>query len=513
MNHPKACGFSQNQKLTKVWVELGLLAGVFALLYSSVFASLVHAWWENDAFSHGFFVPLISLYLIWIRRDRLKDISLEPNLAGGIAVVVIAGLIFLSGDLSSVVLLKELSLIVMIAGLILLLMGGAYLKALSFPVSYLLFMVPFLRGVTDRVYWPFQIFAAKAGTALLKAAGVPVLLESQYIELPNIKLEVAVECSGVHYLISIIAIGIPLAYLTQKTWTRKIGLVSFAVAIAIFANALRIAFIGVWAYYYDASHIHGPFHIFQGFLVSQVGFVVLFIGAWILSSIPVRSAQKKEVIKPAQAPAPHAGYRMFDRYWSAAFFILALLAIFSYTYTPKSIPLRLDLREFPIIINSWKGTELNPGEISLTEKADREILRAYRDGSGHEIRLYIGYFESQHQDKKMLNYSLMMLNRGSEQIEIPTGINGSIRANSKVLYDGNKRYSAIFWYDLNGRILTNIYLAKLVTMADAFMRGRTNGAVVVVTAPLDGSENLNEAMKVQQEFIRNISPILRSHLP
>jgi exosortase/archaeosortase family protein len=102
-------------------------------------------------------------------------------------------------------------------------------------------------------------------------------------------LEVAEECSGVRYLISIIAIGIPLAYFTQRNWWRKIGLVITSVIIGILSNGVRVAFVVLCAYYYGKNNIQGPFHMFQGLFVSIVGFIFLFISAWLLSKIPYKS--------------------------------------------------------------------------------------------------------------------------------------------------------------------------------------------------------------------------------
>jgi exosortase len=169
--------------------------------------------------------------------------------------------------------------------------------ALAFPLAYLILMVPILDEVIDKIHWPFQLFSARMGSILLRIFDIPFFLKVNYFELPNMTLEVAEECSGVRYLISIIAIGIPLAYFTQKGWWRKIVLVATAVIIGILANGVRVALVVLCAYYYGENNIQGPFHIFQALFVSVVGFVFLFILAWFLSKIPfprVESVQEKK---------------------------------------------------------------------------------------------------------------------------------------------------------------------------------------------------------------------------
>jgi exosortase len=120
---------------------------------------------------------------------------------------------------------------------------------------------------------------------MLNALNVPVFQHSNYLDLPTISLEVARACSGVNYLVSIIALGIPLAYFTQKTWLRKIVLVLSGVIVGIIINSIRVTLIGIWAYR-GGEIVHGPLHIFQSFFVSVIGFIFLIIFAVILNKIP-----------------------------------------------------------------------------------------------------------------------------------------------------------------------------------------------------------------------------------
>jgi len=290
-----------NQKQSKallenIWIKVGLLIVAFFFAYGKVMPLLVRTW-SRDDYSHGFLVPILALYFIWIDRKRLRNLLIQPNILGGLPLTLLGSLMLMMGNIGSVVIVQELSLIVIITGLVLMLLGTRYLLALAFPLSYLILMVPILDEVIDKIHWPFQLFSARMGSALLRIFNIPFFLRANYFELPNMTLEVAEECSGVRYLISIIAIGIPLAYFTQKGWWRKIVLVATAVIIGILANGVRVALVVLCAYYYGENNIQGPFHIFQALFVSVVGFVFLFILAWFLSKIPfprVESVQEKK---------------------------------------------------------------------------------------------------------------------------------------------------------------------------------------------------------------------------
>jgi exosortase len=171
-------------------------------------------------------------------------------------------------------------------------LGTRYLMALSLPLAYLILMVPIFDEAIEKIHWPFQIVTAVVSSELLTILGVPLIRNAQYIQLPNITMEVAEVCSGIRYLVSIIAIAVPLAYFTQKGWWRKVVLIISAIVIGIVTNWMRVTFIGIWVYYSGGSNIHGPLHIFQGVFVSVAGFILLFIFAWLLSKAHFTSKEK-----------------------------------------------------------------------------------------------------------------------------------------------------------------------------------------------------------------------------
>jgi exosortase len=338
-------------------LRIGFLIALFLFLYAPVSMSLMKAWWARDDYSHGFLVPFISLYLIWYRWERVDQLQVQPALLSGLSVIMAAGIMLLFGDAGGVITLQALSFVVMVAGLVLCLLGRDYLKALSFPIAYLLFMIPIADYLLAPLHWNFQLMAAKMGVGILQTLGFAVYLENQFIVLPHITLEVAKACSGINYLISIIAIGIPLAYVTQKNvWCRFVLVVS-AVMIGVIANWVRVAGIGIWAYY-GGEVLHGPFHIFQGLFVAQLGFISLFAGAWLLAKIKV-PCSLPEGAHFSQGKAvsgkrdPKYQNLFSSRSWFAAVLTLAGLLGYLSFQDRHPVSLKEELTLFPLTIESW----------------------------------------------------------------------------------------------------------------------------------------------------------------
>jgi exosortase len=129
----------------------------------------------------------------------------------------------------------------------------------------------------DRITFPMQLFASKVAANTLYLIGIPVLREGNVMLLANTSLEVAEACSGIRSLISLLALSIVFAYLSQKETWKRILLVLSTFPIAIIANAARVSGTGILAHYYGDSVAQGFFHGFSGWILFVVAFVCLFL--------------------------------------------------------------------------------------------------------------------------------------------------------------------------------------------------------------------------------------------
>ncbi len=518
LNQPINSSTSASISHSTIFWKIGILAAVFAFVYFYTIVSFIKTWSGRDDYSHGFLIPFISLYFVWHKRNKLRDIPVEPNLIGGLILISIGGLMLLTGYIGSVVMVQQISVLIVIPGIVLTLLGVNYLKALILPLAYLVFMIPSILDLfIGNVHWPFQLFGATVAEKILNIFKIPVFRQANFLELPNITLEVANACSGVRYLISIIALAIPMAYLTLKNQWKKVLLVIMAAIIGILVNPIRVALIGIWSYS-GGGTVHGPYHIFQGFFVSVIGFISLFFLAWILSGIPsFRVCQTSQNII-AGNNTPHLSFglniKQINHAWLITIVMLLVLGSFLYLYKPLPIPLKSPLNNFPLIIVDWKSKYLQIKSFPVqVQGADSELNRIYRNSSGREIKLYAGYFESQSQDKELIHYKLDKLYEQAEEIEIPLTSLDNVRVNKAVIKEGFQNSLILYWYNLNGQIITNNYKAKYITALNGLIHRRTNGAIVIVSSNLNHSEEFQKVFDDEVEFVQIIMPVLKSYFP
>ena len=470
----------------------GVIILLFAAVYSQTFASLVSMWGGSDDYTHGFLVPLISAYIIWRKGGLLLETRAQPAIAFGTFIMLLAGAALVAGKLGSIVILEELSIPLMIAGLVLLLAGPFFLKALWFPIAYLLFMVKMFGEGSEKFHWPFQLLASNIGVWILQAVGIPAYKEAQYIQLPNIMLEVASACSGLRFLVSIIAIGIPLAWLTQRSWAKRVGLVVFAILIAVLANGLRVALIGVWAFY-GGEVVHGPMHVFQGMFVAWIGFIALFASAWFLAG--KEEGDRVKAMKPAALAMSLLDRLSSGRNWKAACATaVALLAVtgglyFFYKTSPAS--LAAPLSSLPSTLGGWTATDEPAADFLVATGGTEEFARIYRKGNA-AFRVYISYYDEQAQDHEMVNYrNSWKLHRGERVSSVATTAGSTEEVNIALLKENNDRRLALFWYQMDSRIIADRVTVKLWTMWKALASRRTNGAVAIVSASAEAGDTAN----------------------
>jgi exosortase len=253
-----------------------LLVAVLAVLYAPVIRLLVWQWYNDPDYGHGFLVPLLSAYLIWARRDKLRQIPRLPSAWGMVVVLFSLGLLFL-GSLGAENSLSRLSILCTICGLIVYFAGWALLRAMTFPLGFLLFAIPFPVVVYNEIVFPLQFLASKFATRVLEILNLfPVMREGNVLVLPDMKLEVVEACSGIRSLMSLLALAAGYGYVVERSVAARWLLVIAMVPLAIISNGTRVVITAIMANYIGPKAAQGFMHEFSGWVIFVIA-TVLFL--------------------------------------------------------------------------------------------------------------------------------------------------------------------------------------------------------------------------------------------
>ncbi len=275
----------------KLWALL--LIVTLAWVYAPILQELWHDWSHDDNYSHGFFVPPVTAWLLWQRRKEFASAPLRVDARGLLLLLPSLGVLLL-GTAGAEYFLQRSSLVGVLGGLLWFGCGAAWTRLALFPVAFLLFAIPIPYVVYYSMSFPLQQLAARVATFGLSALGIAAMRVGNTIELPGGTLEVAEACSGLRSLVSLLALGALFGKLTQKVaWKQWLVFLS-TVPIAIVGNGLRVFATGLAVHLGGKSWAEGAIHEAMGLLVFVFALLVLMMESALLGGLDLRPSPPPE---------------------------------------------------------------------------------------------------------------------------------------------------------------------------------------------------------------------------
>lgn len=244
--------------------------------YIPTIAWMLDRWIEKESYyGHGFLIPLVSLAIIWQRRGLLANIKKSPDLTG-MWIVTAALLVHIAAAALKVYFISGFSFVVVIYGLVIFFFGKETARNLTFPIWFLLAMIPlplvWISGLTVQL----KLFATHISTFLLNKMGFPSVCQGNIIIMPNSRILIEAPCSGLRSLISLLTLGMIFAYAMKGPLWKKSTLFLSSVPIAMTTNIVRILLLSTVNDLYGERIAMGFVHDASGFVVFGLAFAMLY---------------------------------------------------------------------------------------------------------------------------------------------------------------------------------------------------------------------------------------------
>lgn len=261
-----------------------IFSALFILAFRPTFGWLAERFEAADTFySHGWLVPLASLWLIWKKRQFLKEIPRSPSF-WGLALVVASLAIHLAATWLGIGFVSGFAMLGTLYGLIWTGYGWATVRYIRFPLLFLLFMIPLPGVLLISMSFTMKLFAASLATSFIRFVGIPALHSGSTIQVPGISVVVDDTCSGLRSLISLVALAClwtALMPAASKGW-QKLTVVVASLPIALVANMVRIVALVLLSAIYGPQIAEGFIHYGSGFVVFGVALLGL---SWLTRSL------------------------------------------------------------------------------------------------------------------------------------------------------------------------------------------------------------------------------------
>ncbi len=519
---------TENTKAAVVWSCWGAAFLLLCLVFRDSLAEMVNTWTHVEEYSHGFFIPCITVYLIWMRRSELSFAQNFSESVPGLAVIVLGLVVFILGGLATIKTMEQYAFLIVLVGVFICAVGLKGLRTSAIPLLFLIFMVPFPQFILNNLSSKLQLISSWLGVEFIRACDIMVYLEGNVIDLGNYKLQVVDACSGLRYLFPLASLAFLCAYLFKGPFWQKLLIFLSAMPLTILMNSFRIGVIGVLVDNWGTEMAEGFLHDFEGWVVFLLCMVLLFIEMWIFSRMSGRKLAFGELVQiPAEgglAPASGVSVGPLNR----SVFLVGILLVAGASFAEMSkgredvIPQRKAFLNFPTKLGDWQGrndylSQFYLNELKLT---DYVIINFNQRGTQNNVNFYSAYYQSQrkgaavHSPRSCIpGDGWQIISYGQKEFPEFTLDGHSLELNRAVIQKGESRQLVYFWFQQRGRTITNEYMVKWYLFYDAIMMNRTDGALLRLVTPVSTAEDIGLADKRLEDFLRDLLPELASYLP
>ena len=209
------------------------VAGLLALTWGD-WSEMARQWWDASTYNHILLVPPILAWLVRMRWPELAKLA-PRTWWPGLAWLGVGLFAWLAGTMAGINLVSQLGAVLLLQAAVAVLLGPRVAAGLLFPLAYMLFLVPF----GDEIVPALQAITAEMAVALTHASGVPAQIDGVFIDTPAGLFEVAEACSGVKFLVAMVALGALVAHLCFASWKRRAVFMAAAVLVPVLANGVR----------------------------------------------------------------------------------------------------------------------------------------------------------------------------------------------------------------------------------------------------------------------------------
>jgi exosortase len=279
-----------------VGIQLVLLAAVLCLHYWYVLRVTTYVWGHNGDWSHGYLIPLFSLYYLYMRRDRMplsiREHGQASRWVGAGIILVSFGLYVFSTFRLPMEYPKSLSLVGTILGVVLMTCGWPMTRWGWFAVAFLLFALPLPPRPYVAMTMPLRFVAANVSSAVLnlipemEAHARGALVEYIHRAKPG-TLYIEQACRGIRLMMTMMALGVAMAFVSERPVWQRLTMILACVPIAIFCNIVRVTATGFMVVFGHDDLARGVWHTMLGMSMLFIAFGLYGAISYVLNNLVV----------------------------------------------------------------------------------------------------------------------------------------------------------------------------------------------------------------------------------
>ena len=460
---------------------------------------MVSTWWNISTYNHCLLIIPILYWLVQQRREELVKIRPQYWMPG-LIWVGLASIAWLLGEAAGVSFARQLGLIMMLQGAVATILGPKVTRALIFPIFYSFFLVPF-----GEEFVPFlQTITAKMSMILLGWFDIPAFIDGVFISTPTGYFEVAEACSGVKFLIAMIAYGALVSNVCFQSLRRRTLFMAAAVIVPIIANGIR-AFGTIYIAHHTSTDFASGFdHIFYGWFF--FGFVLLLV---MLIGWPFFDRKIDDPMIDADKINRGALVVESNFSWKQAAISLTVIVAAPVAWTsilaaqPSAVPEQIALPK----VQGWERIDYQPlyEWKPRFDGANHYLLGRYKSlSSSKSVDVAVAVYDRQEEGREIVGYGQGAFDPQTEwswtrDLDAPSG--GSAM---QITAPGPVVRNVLSFYQIGNKLTGSAAAVKLATLKTKLFGGSQQAVAILISAEKTGDSDQREAI---DEFLVDVGPI------
>lgn len=460
-------------------IGLGLAwCGLFVLFISD-WAAMASQWWNASTYNHILLVPVIVAWLVHERAGELAKI--EPGgWWPGLIFAAAAASVWVVGTFSGLATAQQLGIVLLLIATVITLLGPRIAVGLVFPLGYLLFLVPF----GDELVPALQMITAEITIALVHLSGVPAVIDGVFINTPAGLFEVAEACSGVKFLIAMIAFGVLVANACFVSWRRRAVFLAACVVVPILANGARAWGTIFAAQFFGVEAAAGFDHIVYGWIFFAVVFALVLSGGWRYFDRPVGDPViDAERINASPFLGRIAGMQIGP---GAALGGLAAIALLSLAWARAADRLSAEAPRqiFLPAVPGWQRVDYAPRVWwePRASGANHRLLGRYADREGRQVDVFLAFYSSQGEGREAGGFGEGALPPEGDWAWLSPGPAAGEARSDRLLAEGRIERLAQTWYRTGALTTGSNARLKLANMGDRLLLRARPTTLLILSA-------------------------------
>ncbi len=250
-----------------------IMAALGVLATRTAWANIYHIAHVDDEYSHIFLVPVVALWMVWVRRMRFRHCKPMGTIIG--PFIVLAGWLIASfGFYHRYQSLWQGGSVLVVIGCILSVLGKHLLFRFFPAIAVLVFLIPVPGTIRPKIALPLQTWTAQIANSAMDMVGVENERWGNTLVVNGKEVRIAEACNGVRGVFALILVAYAFSFGLPLRNSVRIVILLLSPVATIFCNVVRIL-PTAWLYGYRSEHFANLFHDYAGWAMLPVAFLLL----------------------------------------------------------------------------------------------------------------------------------------------------------------------------------------------------------------------------------------------